>query len=94
MLGCSASFLEAADPNEIAKYSEFINDCQKAIVGEFFEGVLCSSDADCYSQRCNKTIGRCIQGDAEVLDVYTPLHSLTHSLTHSHFQVTQSFQLN
>lgn len=44
-----------------------MRECQVKIWGEQLEGVKCSSNSDCYSNVCNKTLGLCGQGIEETL---------------------------
>jgi hypothetical protein len=65
--GCTANFIQEADPALVESLSSFVRDCQVKIWGEQLESVKCSSDRECYSNVCNKTFGVCEQGIEETL---------------------------
>lgn len=62
--------MAAANQREIARYSAFIKYCRDLVMGEYLQGIRCSNDSDCYSGKCDKTFGQCVQDDFDVLRVH------------------------
>jgi hypothetical protein len=67
--GCTATFRKEANTERYNSFLSFINGCQYNILGETLRGITCESDSECFSGVCNRTNGRCVQGNAELIDV-------------------------